>query len=171
MSVVVALVVVGGIATALLDLWNLALNRLFGFPLPNWALIGRWFCHMPRGRFVHAEGIAKAAPVANETAIGWAMHYLIGFLFAFFAIVLHLVMDFRLNLMGGEVPWPMVWPGLIVGWVTILAGWLILAPGLGNGIAHARTANPTRARLLNLAGHTVFGLGLWLGIVLIDRLT
>jgi putative thiamine transport system substrate-binding protein len=31
--------IIGAAATALLDLWQIALNRLFGFGLPNWALV------------------------------------------------------------------------------------------------------------------------------------
>lgn len=68
-------------ATALLDLWALFLNRAFGIPLANWAMVGRWFAHLPRGRFMH-DTIADTPPVANELAIGWIMHYLIGALFA-----------------------------------------------------------------------------------------
>ncbi len=32
--------IMGVAATALLDLWALLLNRLFGFGLPNWGLVG-----------------------------------------------------------------------------------------------------------------------------------
>ena len=30
-------------ATALFDLWGLFLNKAFGIPLANWAMVGRWF--------------------------------------------------------------------------------------------------------------------------------
>lgn len=157
MTTLLAAIVIGSIATALLDLWNLLLNRLFGFGLPNWGMVGRWFGHLPGGTLLHPAGIAKSAPVASEPAIGWVMHYLIGILFAW--VMLLLWPHWRAA--------PTVMPALIVGWVTILCGWLILSPGLGNGLAHAKTAAPMRARLLNIAGHTVFGLGLWLGGLLL----
>ena len=48
------------------------------------------------------------------------------------------------------------------GVATVAFGWFVLQPGLGLGWAASRTPNPTRVRMLNLAGHTVFGLGLWL---------
>lgn len=137
-------------ATALLDLWNLLLNRTLGLPLPNWAMVGRWFCHLPSGRVMHA-GIAASPGFSNELAVGWVMHYAIGILFAAATMILW----------PGWAQAPTLLPALTVGWVTILCGWLILAPGMGAGIAASKTPNPTRARLMNIAGHTVFALGLW----------
>lgn len=137
-------------ATALLDLWNLLLNRTLGLPLPNWAMVGRWFCHLPSGRVMHA-GIAASPGFSHELAVGWVMHYAIGILFAAATLILW----------PGWGHAPTLLPALTVGWVTILCGWLILAPGMGAGIAASKTPNPTRARLMNIAGHTVFGLGLW----------
>ncbi len=56
---------------------------------------------------------------------------------------------------------------LVVGLVTVGCGWFILQPGLGNGIAASRRPDATRIRLLNIAGHIVFGFGLWLAAVAI----
>ena len=151
--------VIGIFATALLDLWNLLLNRLFGFPLPNWGMVGRWFGHLAKGRFLHTP-IAHSPAFRQEQMMGWIGHYLIGIVFAAALLLI----------------WGMAWarsptlmPALIVGWVTILCGWLILSPGLGNGFAAAKTANPLRARLLNVAGHTIFGLGLWSAMLVLNR--
>ena len=68
--------IIGVGATALTDIWAQFL-RLFGFPKPNWAMPGRWFAHLPRGRIRH-DDIAKSEPVAGELAIGWICHYLVG---------------------------------------------------------------------------------------------
>ena len=150
-------IVIGIIATAALDLWSLLLNRFANIPMANWGMVGRWFAHMLRGRFRH-DSIAAAEPVPNEVAIGWLAHYLIGILFA--AVLL--------ALWPGWIRNPTLWPPMIVGWVTILAGWLLLSPGLGGGIAHAKRPDSARARVLNIAGHTVFGIGLWAGGLLLS---
>lgn len=139
-------------ATLTLDLWALLLKAAFGLPLPPWALVGRWFAHMPRGRFVHPQGIAQAAAVRHEKAIGWAMHYLIGIAFAFATLAI------------APPDWPArpsFGPALTVGLLTVLCGWLLLSPGMGAGIAGARGAHPHRGRALNIVGHVVFALGMW----------
>ncbi|KPL54936.1 hypothetical protein ABB55_24160 [Prosthecomicrobium hirschii] len=156
---VVRALVMGVFATAVLDLWALLLNRLFGFGLPNWALVGRWFAHLPRGRFVHAD-IAAAPGFANELAIGWIMHYAVGIAFAVATLLLA-------GPGFAKAPTPF-WP-LVVGWVTILCGWLILQPGMGGGIAASKRANRTQIRILNILGHTVFGLALWAAALALAR--
>lgn len=150
-------ILIGVMATAVLDLWSLLLNRTAGIPMANWGMVGRWFAHMFRGTFRH-DSIAAAEPVPNEVAIGWLAHYLIGILFA----------AALLALWPGWIANPTIWPPMIVGWVTILAGWLLLSPGLGGGIAHARRPDAARARVLNLIGHTVFGLALWAGGLIVS---
>ena len=77
MDMVTRAIVMGVIATAAMDIWALALNRFAGIGLPNWGFVGRWFAHLPRGSFVHAD-IGASEPVTNEAAIGWAAHYIIG---------------------------------------------------------------------------------------------
>lgn len=145
-------VVFGAGATALLDLWNLLLNKVFGLPIPPWHLIGRWFAGLPQGRFVHRDGIGKSAPVHNELAIGWAMHYITGMVFAA-ALLLIWGMGWAL--------YPTFVPALIVGVVTVGAGWFILQPGMGVGIACSGAPKPALARLLNVIGHIVFAIGLY----------
>lgn len=143
--------VMGVGATVLLDLWALLLNRVFGFGLPNWALAGRWFAHLPSGRFLHAD-IAASPPVANELKIGWIAHYAVGVLFAAITV-----------LIGGKA-WAMMptWPlPIAVGLITVGCGWFILQPGMGAGIAASKRPDRARVRVLNILGHTVFGLGLW----------
>jgi hypothetical protein len=151
-------VLIGAGATALLDLWAQFLKRAFSLPAPNWGLVGRWFAHLPRGRFLH-EDITRSEPVPNELAIGWIAHYLVGILFA--AILLAI--------------WGLGWahdptflPALIVGLATVGCGWFILQPGMGAGIAASKRANANQLRLLNIAGHTVFAIGLF-GTALLIR--
>jgi hypothetical protein len=143
-------------ATALLDLWAIFLNRAFGIPLANWAMVGRWFAYLPRGRFMH-DTIADTPPVANELAIGWITHYLIGALFA--AIV---IMIWGLDWARS----PTLLPALIVGVVTVGCGWFILQPGMGFGLAASKRPNANQVRLIGLINHVVFGLSLWLAALL-----
>ncbi len=157
-GLVFAVLAMGLGATALLDLWALALNRVFGFGVPNWALVGRWFGHLPRGRFVH-DDIGKAAPLRHERAIGWLMHYATGVLFAAITVLI------------GGAGWVAAptWPVPVgVGVVTVGCGWFILQPGMGAGIAASKRPGAGRIRVLNLLGHTVFGLGMW-GVALLIR--
>lgn len=150
-----------GIATTLLfDLWGRLVARLRGTPPPAWKLPGRWFAHLARGRLCHAD-ISAAAPVWGESAIGWLGHYLTGIVFA-----------------AGLLIWrgpawaaaPTLGPAMVVGVGTVLLGWLVMSPCMGNGIAASRAPNPWSARGLGLAAHVVFGLGLWLSALVLAAL-
>lgn len=142
-------------ATALLDGWAWLLGRFFGQPKPNWAMVGRWFAHLARGKVMH-EDIGRSEPVENELRIGWIAHYAVGVLFALFVVMLAGT---------GWLMRPTLLPALIVGWLTIGCGWFILQPGMGAGIAASKRPNANQLRMLNILGHTVFGLGLWLAAV------
>ena len=159
-DLILRMVVIGVGATALTDIWAQFL-RLFGFPKPNWAMPGRWFAHLPRGRIWH-DDIAKSEPVAGELAIGWICHYLVGIAFA--GIVLAIAG-------AGWTRNPTFLPALIVGWATIGCGWFILQPGMGAGIAASRTPRPSRARLHSVVNHLVFGIGLYLTAMLVRPLS
>ncbi len=149
--------VIGIAGTAAMDLWALALNRTTGNPLPNWGLVGRWFAWLPKGRVFHGD-IANTPQVRNETALGWLAHYATGIVYAAALIAL-----------AGPA-WtanPTFLPAFATGMITIAAGWFLLAPGMGAGWAAAKTPNPAKSRLLNIAAHTAFALGLWLGALAI----
>jgi hypothetical protein len=133
------------------DLWAIVRRRLLGVPLPNYALVGRWLAHIPRGRFRH-DSIAAADEARGERLIGWMAHYLIGIAFA--AVLL--------GVWGLEwVHQPTFLPALIVGIVTVAAPFLVMQPGMGAGIAASRTPRPAAARFQSLATHAIFGLGLY----------
>ncbi|MGA3228193.1 MAG: DUF2938 family protein [Acidobacteriaceae bacterium] len=57
---IVHMVVVGLVATVTLDAWQQIFRLPFGMPATNWAMIARWFGHMPQGQFVQQD-IGKAA--------------------------------------------------------------------------------------------------------------
>ena len=153
----VLIALTGAGATAVTDIWAIVRKRVFGIPLPNFALVGRWIAHLAHGRLRH-DSIAAVPPVRAELAIGWGAHYLIGAGFAF------LLPAFW----GTEwIHQPTLMPALIVGISTVAAPFLIMQPGMGAGIAASRTPHPGAARIQSLLTHAVFGLGLYLTAILV----
>ncbi|TFY96747.1 DUF2938 family protein [Ramlibacter rhizophilus] len=150
------IVFIGLGATAVMDLWLLLLGRL-GVPTLNFALIGRWVGHWPRGVFRHAA-IGKSAPVPGEVALGWLTHYATGVAFA--AVLAGVA----------GLAWtrsPTLLPALGVGIATVALPWLLMQPAMGAGIASSKTPAPAMNRLRTLANHAVFGLGLYLSALLL----
>ena len=138
-------------ATVLMDLWALLLWKAFRQARPNWGPVGRWFWHLKNGTVFH-DSIADAEPYAQERAIGWIFHYAVGILYG---VILAIAMG---------TAWfaaPTFLPAWILGIVTVGAGWFLLQPGLGIGVAASRTPNPGKVRVHNLVAHTVFALGLY----------
>lgn len=152
MNTLLAVLLIGVGATALMDLWGVARKPLLGMPLPSYAMMGRWLGHMPQGRFRH-EAIGAASPIPGESLIGWSAHYLIGIAFAALLIAIQ-GQDWLLA--------PTPGPALALGLVTVAAPFLVMQPGMGAGIAASRTPNPASARVHSLINHAVFGLGLYL---------
>ncbi|SHF33539.1 Protein of unknown function [Microbulbifer donghaiensis] len=153
-------VLIGVGATAFMDLWALLRLRFFGVPSLDWALVGRWLGSIPRGRFAHA-GIATATAVRGERALGWCAHYATGVVFA--ALLLSIC-----GLDWVRQPTPL--PALAFGLATVAAPFFIMQPALGAGVAASRTPNPRRARINSLLTHGVFGMGLYLSALLLQKL-
>lgn len=139
-------------ATALMDLWGIARQPLFGIPAPNYSLVGRWIAHMRRGKFRH-QAIAAAPAARGEQFIGWTAHYIIGITFAALLVGLY-----------GQawIQRPTLVPALVVGLGTVVAPFMVMQPCMGAGIAAAKTPKPNTARLHSLITHAVFGMGLYL---------
>lgn len=149
--------IIGLGATLAMDLWAVLLTIVFRQPKANWAPVGRWFYHLKDGRVFH-HSIGESEPCRHERALGWTAHYVVGIAYGI-----------MLALMVGPA-WfaePTVLPAWIWAVITVAAGWFLLQPGLGIGWAASKTPNPTKVRVLNLAAHTVFGLGLWATALLI----
>ncbi|WP_350023191.1 MULTISPECIES: DUF2938 domain-containing protein [Pseudomonas] len=151
MALILPALLIGVGATLVLDLWTLFLARVLNIPGPNWAMVGRWIGHFPRGQFLH-QSIAQAATVPGERALGWLAHYLIGVLFAV------------LLLLACGLQWaqqPTLAPALLIGVLTVAAPFLLMQPGMGAGVAASKMPKPNVARLRSLIAHSVFGLGLY----------
>jgi hypothetical protein len=149
---------IGVLATVGMDCWAAIAKHVLGLPTANWAMVGRWFGHMPRGALVHAS-IADAPPIRNELALGWISHYLIGVLYGL--AYLYLV---QIALSGV----PSLVSALGFGLVTLFAPWLIMQPAMGLGVCASRTPKPAVLRLVNLSMHSVFGVSLYLAWLLIQ---
>ncbi len=144
-------ILIGAGATLVMDIWLLLLKRL-GIPGLNFALLGRWVGHLPKGRWKH-ESIAKSPAIAHELLLGWLAHYGIGIAFAALLVA-----------MAG-VDWtraPSLWPALFTGMATVVAPLFVMQPAMGAGIASSRTPTPWRNRIRSFFNHSVFGLGLYL---------
>jgi hypothetical protein len=57
-------------------------------------------------------------------------------------------------------------PALILSWVALVAPFFLLQPGMGLGIAGAKTPNPNATRVRSALSHTVFGLGMYASALL-----
>ena len=151
MDFVVDALITGIGATAVMDLWAIVRRRLFSVPLPNYSMLGRWVAHMVRGTFRH-DALGAAAGIPGERWLGWIVHYLTGIVFA----------AGLLALSGAEwLQRPALGPALLFGIATVAAPFLLMQPGMGMGVAAARTAHPGRARVQSLVTHAVFGAGLY----------
>lgn len=155
LSPLLAAVIIGSGATALLDLWSLLLKKVFNIPSLSFCLVGRWFSLMRQGRFRHYK-IGNAPQQAQECALGWTIHYLTGMLFA---LPLVLVQD------GLWLTQPALGWALLLGIGTVLFPFLLMQPAFGMGIAASKAPKPWTARAKSVIGHTVFGAGLYLTAV------
>lgn len=150
-ELLVAGLIIGIGGSALMDAWGFALRRGFAIPTLDYALLGRWIAHFPRGRFVH-DRIAAAPPVRGERALGYLAHYAIGVAFALFLLAIWGV---------GWVRSPTIVPAMLIGLGTVVAPWFVMQPAMGAGIAGSKTPDPRATRLRNLGTHAVYGIGLY----------
>jgi len=143
---------IGVAGTVLLDVWSLFLARVVNVPATNWAMVGRWFGHMPHGKFRHASMIA-VEPVNGELAIGWIAHYAIGTSYGLLLLAVW------------GTAWlkePTILPPLILSWVLLIAPFLLMMPGMGMGFAGSKMPKPPITRIKSTVSHSVFGVGMFL---------
>ncbi len=144
-------------ATVVMDGWAVFLRRAFNIPSFDFCLVGRWLLHMRSGVFTHAS-IAAAEKRPLECLTGWTVHYLIGIVYAYALVALTA---------GRWLQQPSLWQAVLFGVITVVMPFFVMQPGLGFGIAAAKTPKPAQARLKSLLTHTVFGVGLYLSALLL----
>jgi hypothetical protein len=142
-----------------MDIWATIAKHILRLPTADWALVGRWFGHMPRGILAH-NPIANSPVIPNELAIGWVAHYCTGLVYG--AAYLWIVQ----SLLSTN---PSLTSALVFGLVTLIAPWLIMQPSMGAGIFASKTPHPSLVRLVNLSMHVVFGACLYLAWFLVER--
>ena len=147
---------VGVVATAVMDLMALVQRRYFGIQGLDYAMVGRWIGHLPKGRYVH-HPIGTSAAIKHERLVGWLAHYLIGIAFA--SVLLWVA-----GPTWAAYPTPI--QPLLFGVASVAAPFLVLQPGMGAGLAARKTPKPNIARMKSLIAHLSFGVGLWFGAVL-----
>lgn len=148
-DLVLAAFIMGVIATVAIDVWAVILSKGFKLPTTNWGMVGRWFAHLPKGRFIH-KPISSSNEISCERTIGWALHYAIGIIYAGVYLVL----------VQGQ---PGLLSAVIFGLVTVLVPWFILQPGLGVGCIARFAPKPNITRIINLSMHSIFGAALYFG--------
>lgn len=148
---VVLPIVVGAGATALLDVWNVMLKRVFGVASLDYCLLGRWVTHMPTGVFRHKH-IGQSSAGAFECVLGWLMHYGIG---------AALALAFVFIAGSSWLVRPTLAPAVVFGIATVILPFFVLQPALGFGVASAKARSPLQARVKSLTTHAVYGLGLY----------
>ncbi len=158
MNLLIHGVLIGVIATIGMDIWATAVKYVLRLPTADWAMVGRWFGHMPRGAFVHRP-ISESDPIPNELVIGWIGHYVTGVVYGL--AYLYIV---QVLLATG----PSLKSALVFGLITLIAPWFIMQPAMGAGVFATKTLRPGLMRIINLSMHAVFGVSLYIGWLLIQ---
>lgn len=153
-------ILIGIGATLIMDLWAY-LQKLFNVKSLDYRFVGRWIGHMKDGKFSHNK-IFNAEPIKYEVIIGWTAHYLIGIAFAFLLIAIY-GKTWVIN--------PKLIPALIISLLTIIAPFFIMQPAFGLGMAASELPNANLMRFRSLLTHLIFGLGLYLTALVINKVT
>lgn len=143
------ILIVGVVATLVMDLILLARRAMFGAPMLNYGLVGRWIAGLRKGELM--LGPDRTRPTSGETALGWAAHYAIGIVFA-------------AALVASADGVPGFGQCIAFGLLSALAPFLVLQPALGFGIAASKALRPNLARANTLIAHLAFGFGLYVGV-------
>jgi len=153
MEVLIKILMIGVFATVMMDIWATFSNRVLKFPRTNWAMVGRWLGHIPKGKFFH-NPVSDSPEIKYENGLGWAFHYFIGIVYATFYVAM------VLRGFDGSASLITAW---FFGLVTIISPWFILQPALGLGVCAIKAPKPNMVRFQNFAIHSVFGIALYYG--------
>ena len=111
---------------------------------------------MTDGKII-AKDLPSQDPRPYELRVGWIIHYLvaIGYAVLFALLVLADILDVSVR------------HGLIFGMVSVIVPWFFFMPALGNGLLARRTPNPLLACGLAFMMHSIFGIAVGLGFVIL----
>jgi hypothetical protein len=146
--------VAGVVATLTMDVGSTVIRKVgITAGLPP-AIIGRWFAHILRGRFVH-HTIADAPDVPGQLPLALACHYLIGIALTVVFVTLLQRSPIRPESRGGTVA-----AALAFGALTNALPWLLMFPAMGFGWFGSDGPRDYLLLRSSFLNHLVFGLGL-----------
>ena len=150
-------IVSGIIATLLFDIFQISLTFAYGVNKAKWDLAGRYFIGVSKGNYIQ-EDLANEPAEQNELLIGYVVHYLIGVIYGLIYVIIN-------SLFLSE---PSLLLALVIGFFTVLGSWCLMMPYAYNlGFFGSKIDEQKQIIVQNLLFHFVFGVGLYLGYVII----
>ena len=151
-------VFIGILATITMDVLSVTALKLglIAFLPPR--LTGRWFASVARGQILHSD-IGRVPPVNHEMAIAVPMHYAVGITLG----LLYLLLTSAIRLSPRN---PIV--ALVFALFTNILPWLFMFPAMGYGWFGTHGPPGTRLFLSSLITHCFYGVGLWIGVLILS---
>ena len=147
----------GVIATLLFDLFQISITYAYGINKPKWDLAGRYFIGVSRGKYIQ-EDLVNEPTEHIELIVGYSVHYLIGIIYGIIYVIIN-------SLFMEE---PSLIFALVIGFLTVLGSWCLMMPyAYNSGFFASKKENQKQILVQNLLAHFVFGVGLFLGYVII----
>lgn len=147
-------VVVGVVGTVTMDIAGIFLTRA---GITHMLPIGRWAAYLARGTFRH-DDIAKSPPLRGERLLMPLVHYAIGIALAAFYLA-------ALGWLGlGPPVW---WTAIGYGLLTSILPYVLMFPSMGYGFFGLKYQPRYFLMRQSLINHFFFGVGLWLGSLLL----
>jgi hypothetical protein len=152
-------VFIGILATVTMDLLSVTASKLglIAFLPPR--LMGRWFAYLVRGEFLHSD-IAQMPPIHYEMAMAVPGHYAVGITLAFVYLSLNSTHGVDIHNLAAALGFALC---------TSLLPWLLMFPAMGYGWFGTHGPPGTRLFPSSLVTHGFYGVGLWLGALLLTQ--
>jgi hypothetical protein len=148
------IILMGVVACATMDLWNVVLDIFAGIGV-DWSLLGRWIGHIAQGDFM-LYGVAASAAVAGESAIGWIAHYSTGVVYALiYLFVVYRVLRRKPTLLNA----------VLISLCFMVMPFCLYQPAVGMGYFASLAPDPNFSRIITMSMHISFGIGLYLGVL------
>jgi uncharacterized membrane protein YeaQ/YmgE (transglycosylase-associated protein family) len=151
MNIVWVGIVAGVVGTLAMDVLNHLVSRSGAISRIDIELIGRMAAGWVRGRFSYR----------NPGVLGYLTHYAIG-------VALALIYVFGWEFLVAGPPSP-AW-ALAYGVATTIASLFFVYPSMGFGVCGLRSPDGMKAPLSSFANHLYFGVGMAVGIALMNAL-
>ena len=150
-------IISGIVATVLFDLFQKSLTFAYGINKAKWDLVGRYFIGVSRGKYVQ-EDLSSETIEKNELFIGYLVHYLIGVIYGLIYVIINSLF----------LEQPSLILALIIGFLTVLGSWCLMMPYAFNlGFFGSKIEEQKQVLVQNLLFHFIFGVGLFLGYIII----